>query len=53
MINKIKKELDDLLNKKNFTNVKYSIIIADKIDIDKKTGKNKLIVFKEKWEEIK
>ena len=48
VINKIKKELDDLLNKKNFTNVKYSIIIADKIDIDKKTGKNKLIVFKEK-----
>jgi hypothetical protein len=43
-VKKIKKELDKILNKKNFTNVRYKIKVVDELFVDKKTGKFKLII---------
>jgi len=48
VVNKIKEKLDQLLAKKNFTNVTYKIKIVNTLSIDKKTGKFKLILKKEK-----
>ena len=44
IIKKIKEKLDLILKAKNFTNVNYTIKIVDKLNVDKNTGKFKLII---------
>ena len=51
VINEIKKKLNLLLSKKKFTNVTYSVKVVDKLEIDKKTGKFKLIISNNKYKD--
>lgn len=46
VVRNIKKKLDNILAKKDFTNVKYEVKVVDDLKVDKKTGKFKLIVKK-------
>jgi phenylacetate-CoA ligase len=48
VIKKIKQKFDKLLKEKNFTDVVYSIKVVKSLKVDKKTGKFKLIVYKDK-----
>jgi phenylacetate-CoA ligase len=48
VIKKIKEKFDKLLKEKNFTDVVYSIKVVKSLKVDKKTGKFKLIVYKDK-----
>jgi phenylacetate-CoA ligase len=48
VVKNIKIKLDKLLAEKNFTNIRYEIKVVDDLKIDKKTGKFKLILKKDK-----
>jgi len=50
VIEKIRKKLDDILADKGFSDVRYSVKVVDELMVDRKTGKFKLIVKKEKKE---
>lgn len=44
VVKKIKEKLDGILSAKQFNKVRYEVKVVDKLSVDKKTGKFKLIV---------